>query len=1590
MPSSLRLLILEDRSADAELMLLELRRAGFTADWQRVETEADYIAALDPALDLILADYSLPQFNALRALQLLQQRGPDIPFIIVTGSISEETAVECMKLGAADYLLKDRLTRLGQAVTHALDQKRLRTEKRQAEQALVDNERLFRALIEHSSDVVTLLDAAGRIVYASRSVTPILGYALEDYVGRNSFDLVHPDDVAVEQQDFLRLQQTPRATVDLAVRFRHHDGTWRQLEGTATNLLDEAGVKAVVVNFRDVTDRKQAEEQREAALEARRVAEERYHAIFESVIDGIFWSRAEGHFLTVNPAFARMLGYASPEEMLALITNIGEQVYLETPHRAEFMRLMEEQGSVAGFEFQMRRKDGSTLWVSENARAVRDAEGHIRYYEGTVQDITLRKQAEFQREAALEALKRSEHVLSLFVEHAPAAIAMFDRDMRYMAASNRYLADYRLGDQTLVGRSHYDIFPEIPERWKEIHRRCLAGAIEACEEDPFPRADGGLDWVRWEIHPWHERSGVIGGLLLFSEVITERKRVESLLHDKVAALQTLAEIDREIIAATEPANVLELVCDRATELMRVPMSAVALRPAAGGEMTIAASRGLRDLARVNEEFGRAWQPARLRQFVAPRREAFGVNDLQTAGAPSFDTENGEEVRAVALAPLVAGEEMLGAFGVFDIIPHAWTADELLILSMLAGQVAVTLEKIRLFQAARDRALYLSTLNEIGQAITSSLDLDRVLITLLDKARRAADGEACSVALVDLPTGELVFRQAVGGSSQLVIGMRVQPGQGIAGWAFQQRQSARVVEVATDPRFYQLTGSDYAIRDLVCVPLLARNTAIGVLELINKRHGTFSEDDVHLLESVAAQAAVAIENARLFETEHTGRERLETLYRIGQAINSTLDADTILERLTDEAMQATQATHGSALVARPERGCFERRSLRGYSMEQAEKARVDWLPLDRGINGRVYQSKQAIVVDDVHLEPDYHLLIPETRAELAVPIMRSGQVIGNLDLQSPIERAFHHIDLQFLKALTDQVAIALENARLFEETHRQMDELTIVSQVALVGAAGRPFDETVARATDALSRLWPQASLGFLFIDETSQALRMHKSYLNPPPGTDPADSLPLEAGLTGWAARQQRPMRVGDITADPRYVAQMTTTRSEMAAPLVVGERVIGVVNVETSWVDAFSGDDLRLLTTLAGQLAVVFEKARLDAALIEHTVLLEQRAQERTAEIRQQQARTQAILDAVGEGVVMTDVKGVIQYVNPATEVLTGFEGSECLGQNPRLWKSGRTPLEVYREMWNTILAGETWRGEVSNRRKSGAVYNASLTIAPIPATRSGQLPAGFVGVQRDITTRKQAEEEMLRALEKERELSTLKSRFVSLTSHEFRTPLTAILSSAEMLEYYGPTWTEERKGEHLRRIQAGVKYMTSLLDDILIIGKADAGKLEFSPKRLDVLQYCRDLVEELGLIDKGRHTLKFEGPSGSIPARVDETLLRHILSNVLSNALKYSPPGSAVQFELAQRDDQVVFRIQDQGIGIPPDDLAHLFETFHRASNARNIAGTGLGMAIVKRSVDLHGGTIEVASEVGAGTTVTVALPLNPSQGSLASASR
>ncbi|MEO0433488.1 MAG: ATP-binding protein [Cyanobacteria bacterium J06656_5] len=245
-----------------------------------------------------------------------------------------------------------------------------------------------------------------------------------------------------------------------------------------------------------------------------------------------------------------------------------------------------------------------------------------------------------------------------------------------------------------------------------------------------------------------------------------------------------------------------------------------------------------------------------------------------------------------------------------------------------------------------------------------------------------------------------------------------------------------------------------------------------------------------------------------------------------------------------------------------------------------------------------------------------------------------------------------------------------------------------------------------------------------------------------------------------------------------------------------------------------------------------------------------------------------------------------------------------------------------------------------------------------------------------RDITKRKQAETEIRNTLERERELNEMKTRFVSMTSHEFRTPLTTILSSAELLEHYGEQWERAKQHQYLKKVQTAATHMTELLNDVLLINKVEAGRLEFNPQLLVLNEFCQEIIEELQ-ITTDRHSLELRSQLANHPHQVDRKLMRHILTNLLANAINYSPSGGEILISLDSMGEHIQLRVQDPGIGIPPEAHATLFDSFVRGPNVATISGTGLGLAIVKKSVALHQGQISFESTVGQGTTFIVTLP-------------
>jgi len=260
---------------------------------------------------------------------------------------------------------------------------------------------------------------------------------------------------------------------------------------------------------------------------------------------------------------------------------------------------------------------------------------------------------------------------------------------------------------------------------------------------------------------------------------------------------------------------------------------------------------------------------------------------------------------------------------------------------------------------------------------------------------------------------------------------------------------------------------------------------------------------------------------------------------------------------------------------------------------------------------------------------------------------------------------------------------------------------------------------------------------------------------------------------------------------------------------------------------------------------------------------------------------------------------------------------------------------------------------------------------------SRTEDLNSTINALEKEISVRKRAEEEARNALERERELNELKSKFVSIASHEFRTPLSTVLSSASLIDQYNERDEKEKVAKHVQRIKSSVYHLTSILNDFLSLGKLEEGKIDVVTESLKVADFLSEVEEEIASTLKSGQELKVHCNDAPSVIFTDPRILRNILFNLISNASKYSEAGKSISISCKRKGSKVLFLVSDEGIGIPPEDQKHMFDRFFRASNAGNVQGTGLGLNIVKRYVELLGGSISFTSEYGKGSIFTVSLP-------------
>ncbi|MDQ7817279.1 MAG: PAS domain S-box protein [Melioribacteraceae bacterium] len=381
-----------------------------------------------------------------------------------------------------------------------------------------------------------------------------------------------------------------------------------------------------------------------------------------------------------------------------------------------------------------------------------------------------------------------------------------------------------------------------------------------------------------------------------------------------------------------------------------------------------------------------------------------------------------------------------------------------------------------------------------------------------------------------------------------------------------------------------------------------------------------------------------------------------------------------------------------------------------------------------------------------------------------------------------------------------------------------------------------------------------------------------------------------------------------------------------------------------------------------------ITEKVKAEDELTRYREHLEEMVEERTVQVNSKNIFLRTLIDTIPNPLFVKDSLGFYTDVNPAFEKFFNKKREEIIGKKVDSILSDDSiniVLETDEKLRKRqgIVSYEITFEKGDGTKVPVIIYKSSFGI-------SSTVPEGIMGMFIDISERKEMEEKTIQALKKERELNEMKTNFISMASHEFRTPLTTILASADLVEMYQSKWSAEKVMNHIKKIQDSVSYMATLLDDVLTLSRADRGKLKFTPAKTHLKEMCMEILDEINYQALPGHNFIFNYNLKEDIINVDRKLLNQILNNLLSNAVKFSPEGGQITLEVSEFGDKIQFTVNDEGMGIDNSDLKNIFEPFFRGKNVTEIHGSGLGLNIVKNAVELHGGEISIESELNKGS--------------------
>jgi GAF domain-containing protein/anti-sigma regulatory factor (Ser/Thr protein kinase) len=845
-----------------------------------------------------------------------------------------------------------------------------------------------------------------------------------------------------------------------------------------------------------------------------------------------------------------------------------------------------------------------------------------------------------------------------------------------------------------------------------------------------------------------------------------------------------------------------------------------------------------------------------------------------------------------------------------------------------------------------------------------------------------------------------------------------------------------------PGIGRLAARERGFRSMVIVPMFRENQTVGGFTVGRAEPGEFSDTDIALLQTFADQAVIAIENVRLFtELQEKNRALTQANAHVTEALEqqtataevlkvisrSTFDLQPVLDTLIENATRLCAS--GRGVIMRREGDAYHGAAYYNVSSELIDFIkRHPITPGRHSITARVALERRTIHVADLQADPEYRYVRRDTDpigTELGVPMFRGDDIVGVIILHKLEVQPFTDKQIELVETFADQAVIAIENVRLFTELQARNRDLTATSEILRVISSSptdvQPVFDTIVQSA---ARLCHAANAGVFLTD--GRTLDLPANYGSSSPevlATIRAQyPRPVDQETTaGVAILTRSVIHVPDIEAPSaaevytRRVGRLLGVRSMVAVPMMRKGEVVGAINLSRQEPGRFSDMEVELLKTFADQAVIAIENVRLFKELEARTRELMHSVEELRALGEVSQAVSSTLeLETVLATIVSRAVQisgsyeGIVYEFDEATQTFHARathqitpEHLEALRRTPvRLGEGAVGRAGVIREPVQVADIEAEWQ-LVAPQVRTLHAREGMRSLLAVPLVREDRLFGGLVILRRDrgvfppevVTTLRTLAAQSVLAIQnarlfreiedKSRQLevaSQHKSEFLANMSHELRTPLNAIIGFSEVLTERMFGELNEKQAEYLTDIHASGTHLLSLINDILDLSKIEAGRMELEltdfdlPQAIDnALTLVRERAGRQGI------TLEHSVEERLGEIRGDERKVKQVLLNLLSNALKFTPEGGRVEVRAGMVDGMAEISVTDTGVGIAPADQEAVFEEFRQVgTSSAKQEGTGLGLALCRKFVELHGGKIWVQSEVGRGSTFTFTIPV------------